>query len=118
MSDSTDTWWEDAFPAMPREWKAPGNKQMLILIAYDISNPKRLSKVAKTLEDHGFRVQYSVFECRLNDLHFEYLWSALNDIINHEEDKLVAYQLDARSARKTLTAGQMTCSEKVLCYIM
>lgn len=51
------TWWEESFPPMPREWKAPGNKDMLILIAYDICQPRRLSKVAKTLEDYGFRVQ-------------------------------------------------------------
>lgn len=103
---------------MPREWKPPGNKDMLILIAYDVCQPKRLSQVAKTLEDYGSRVQYSLFECRLEERAFQTLWDKLLDIIDESEDKLVAYQIDAKNARKTLTAGQMTCTEKVLCYII
>lgn len=91
---------------------------MLILIAYDICQPKRLSQVAKTLSDYGFRVQYSVFECRLEDAQFRQLWEKLTSLIDPADDKLVAYQLDAKNARNTLTAGQMTCTEKVLCYIM
>jgi CRISPR-associated protein Cas2 len=113
-----DIWWEESFPLMPREWKAPGNKDMLILIAYDICQPRRLSKVAKTLEDYGFRVQYSLFECRLEDRTFAILWDQLNELIDPEEDKLVAYRIDAKNARQTMTAGQMSCSEKVLCYII
>src|SRR5262245_31991344 len=35
---------------------------MFYLIAYDIPNDQRRTKVAKTLEDFGDRVQYSVFE--------------------------------------------------------
>lgn len=31
------------------------------LICYDISDPKRLAKVAKYLEKTAFRVQYSIF---------------------------------------------------------
>ena len=36
------------------------------LVAYDISDAKRLRKVAQACEDFGFRRQYSVFLCRLN----------------------------------------------------
>ncbi len=31
---------------------------------------------------------------------------------------LVAYRIDARSARSTLTAGTMVCAEKVVCYLV
>jgi CRISPR-associated protein Cas2 len=112
------TWWEDAHPRVPYEWNPPGDPEMLILIAYDITLPKRLVKVAKLLENWGERVQYSVFECRLEENSFEHLWAALLDIIDHEEDRLVAYRLDARAARRTLTAGTMACSEKVICYLV
>ena len=36
------------------------------LVAYDISDPKRLRKVATVCEDFGYRKQYSVFLCRLS----------------------------------------------------
>ena len=39
---------------------------MIYFISYDIANPKRLCKVAKTLENYGLRVQYSFFECEMN----------------------------------------------------
>ncbi len=90
---------------------------MLILIGYDISSPKRLSKVAKLCLDHGVRTQYSFFECQLDVLEFDSLWTQLNELIDPEEDKLVAYSIDAKSARKTRTAGQMISPEKVICYL-
>lgn len=37
-----------------------------LLIAYDISDPKRLRQVCKITEAHGERLQYSVFVCDLN----------------------------------------------------
>ena len=41
---------------------------MLVLVSYDVAmqderGPKRLRRVAKTCQDYGQRVQYSVFEC-------------------------------------------------------
>ena len=36
------------------------------LIAYDISDPKRLRQVCKVMEAYGQRLQYSVFLCDLS----------------------------------------------------
>lgn len=112
------TWFDEAFPRVPYERKPPGAGQMLILLAYDITQPKRLHKVAKTCEDYGTRVQYSLFECRLTPEALDELWLKLLYLIDEEEDRIVAYQLDAKSATKTLTAGTMVCSEKVVCYLI
>ena len=38
--------------------------------------------------------------------------------INEDEDRIVAYKIDARCAKETMTAGTMVCSEKVLCYLV
>ena len=38
---------------------------MLVLISYDIEDDRLRVKLAKLLEGHGQRVQYSVFECHL-----------------------------------------------------
>lgn len=113
------TWFEQAFPIVPyQRGKSPGAKQMLILLGYDISSHKRLAKVARACEDYGLRVQYSFFECHLDERQFETLWQRLLDLIDPEEDRLVAYRLDAASARHTVTAGTMVCSEKVVCYLI
>ena len=43
------------------------------LVCYDISDPKRLRKVATACEDYGLRKQYSVFLCRISRTQFERL---------------------------------------------
>ena len=91
---------------------------MLTLVAYDISDPKRLARVARVCEDFGVRVQYSVFECRLEEAEFTEFWLRLLSKIDEDEDRVVAYKIDARSAKETLTAGTMVCSEKALCYLV
>ncbi|CAN5360580.1 CRISPR-associated endonuclease Cas2 [soil metagenome] len=110
-------WFDEAFPRLPYAKSAPGAHQMLTLVGYDITNPKRLAKVAKTCEDFGVRVQYSFFECHLEPDQFDTLWLQLLDLIDDSEDRLVAYRIDATSAKRTLTAGTMVCTEKVVCYL-
>lgn len=112
-------WFDEAFPRLPyKRGQQPGARQMLILLGYDVSNQKRLSKVARTCEDFGVRVQYSWFECHLTDDEFDTLWLKLLDLIDEDEDRLVAYRLDASSAKNTVTAGTMVCAEKVVCYLI
>lgn len=111
-------WWNEAFPQVPYARSAPGAKEMLTLVAYDITSPKRLAKVAKVCEDFGLRVQYSLFECHLEEREFLRLWKRLLGEINEEEDRIVAYKIDARSAKETMTAGTMVCAEKVVCYLV
>ena len=115
---SLGLWWEEAFPAVSYESSPPGKHKMLILIAYDIAKPRRLARVAKICEDYGIRVQYSVFECHLEESLFEQLWYLLMEVIDEQDDRIVAYRLDSRSAGKTLTAGNMVCTQQVVCYLV
>ena len=91
---------------------------MLTVVAYDISDHKRLARVAKVCEDYGVRVQYSVFECHLDEDEFTDFWLKLLDEIDEDADRMVAYKIDARCAKETLTAGAMVCSEKAVCYLV
>jgi len=91
---------------------------MLTLVAYDISDQKRLSRVAKVCENYGARVQYSIFECYLEPAEFDEFWLKLLEEIDDAEDRLVAYKIDARSAKETHTAGTMVCAEKTVCYLV
>ena len=84
-----------------------------------ISDPKRLQRVAEACEDYGVRVQYSLFECWLEDESFEKLWDRLNGIITPAEDRLVAYVLDAAAVRRRRKAGDtMVLTDRVNCYIV
>ena len=91
---------------------------MLWLVAYDISNPKRLGRVAKTCLDYGVRVEKSVFECDLEEQTFSQFWSELNKIIDRTEDAIVAYRICASCIKQALSAGTLVRPETVLAYIM
>lgn len=114
-------WWHAAFAncktPSEKRGKPAGSTKMLLIIAYDISNPKRLKKVADCCMDFGMRVQYSVFECRLEADTFERFWKRLTLCIDPEEDRLVAYPLHGSQQRKIRTAGNMARHEKVIAYI-
>ncbi len=112
------TWWLEAFAQVPYQKAPPGALEMLTLVAYDICDDKRLRAVARVCEDFGVRVQYSLFECRLEEGEFADLWLKLLEEIDEKHDRIVAYKVDARCARDTLAAGTMVCSEKVVCYLV
>jgi CRISPR-associated protein Cas2 len=114
----TADWWGAAFPQAPYESNPPGENQMLTVVAYDISDPKRLAKAAKICEDFGVRVQYSIFECHVDQETFNELWLKLLGVVDEAEDRVVAYKLDARCAKEIETAGTMVCSEKAVCYLV
>ncbi len=63
------------------------------IISYDIAHPKRLYRVAKTLEAYGHRIQYSVFECPLDPLRLVECRASLFDILHHEEDQILFISL-------------------------
>lgn len=71
---------------------------MVVVIAYDVSTEsrsgqKRLRRVAKLCENHGQRVQFSVFECKLDWSQWIILKSRLAAEIDPEHDSLRFYLL-------------------------
>ncbi len=93
-------------------------RRMLYLVAYDICEPKRLRKVAKTCEDYGIRVEYSVFECDLSEENFKALWDELNRIIDADEDSILAYRICGACIEKIASMGNVVRLGKIFMYII
>lgn len=72
------------------------------LVSYDISDPKRLRKVARLLEGFGTRLQYSVFECALDGLRLAELKSELHPVLNFSEDQVLFVSLGPNSEDASL----------------
>ncbi len=72
------------------------------LVSYDIANPKRLRRVAKCLESYGTRLQFSVFECPLDDLRLAQAKAALAEIVNTDHDQVLFVSLGPEAADATL----------------
>src|SRR5271166_3394445 len=76
------------------------------VVAYDICDPKRLRKVARTCEDFGFRRQYSVFLCRLSATDLVRLKARLYDIIDLDMDQVIFVPLCARCSEQIEALGR------------
>lgn len=93
-------------------------RDMLRLIAYDICAPKRLRQVARICEDYGIRVEYSVFECDLNEENFIQLWEELAQTIDPNTDIILAYRICSSCVRVIKSMGNITRPGKPLLYII
>src|SRR5437773_12486938 len=78
------------------------------IVAYDISNPKRLRKVATCCEDFGVRKQLSVFLCRLSAKDFVRLRSRLYDLIHLVEDQVLFIPLCGKCVVTIESLGRPT----------
>lgn len=77
-----------------------------VVVAYDISDDKRRERVSKILEGYGERVQYSVFECRLDRMQYLRLRHALAEAIKPEEDVISFYFLCEADVRRIERIGR------------
>jgi CRISPR-associated protein Cas2 len=79
-----------------------------VLVCYDISDPKRLRKVARTCEDFGYRKQYSVFLVRVSRTDFVRLRSRLYDIIDLNQDQVLFIPLTESGLQRMEAIGRPT----------
>lgn len=83
---------------------------MMVLISYDVSTADaagrtRLRKVAKECQNHGQRVQNSVFEADLDYSTFLKMKDRLIQLIDQEKDSLRFYYLGNHWERKVEHVG-------------
>ncbi len=84
------------------------------LIAYDISDPKRLQRVHRQLKKQGLPVQYSVFSVVLTQIQFKRLLAKINSLLDEREDDFRCYSLP--NAIDCTTLGVQFFSEDVLLF--
>ena len=68
-------------------------KQMFLIVAYDIVSDRRRNRVAHFLKDYGHRVNYSVFECRIQRAQYSKLRAGLKKLIHRKKDSILLYDL-------------------------
>ena len=80
--------------------------KQFVVVVYDISNDRRRTKLHNALLNYGSPVQYSVFECLLDDKELAQMKKATARVIKPRVDRVRYYYLCARCLRKTeVTSG-------------
>ena len=90
---------------------------MFVVVSYDIIEDRRRIRIAKMLEDYGTRVQYSVFECILNEDKFREMLNHILSLIK-DEDSLRIYNLCESCLRKIKTFGSAELTKDEEVYIV
>ncbi|SPD72991.1 CRISPR-associated endoribonuclease Cas2 [uncultured Desulfobacterium sp.] len=79
---------------------------MNMIVAYDIAEPRRLSRVAKVLKDYGIRVQKSIFEVDVNSGTYAELKARIEEEIDAAEDGVKYFPVCEKCAGTLEIIGQ------------
>lgn len=79
---------------------------MLYLISYDVSDDNQRRHVMEALKDYGRRVQYSVFECNLDEKALKELVERLDFDIDPATDSCRLYRLCEACAGQVTILGR------------
>ncbi len=79
---------------------------MLYVISYDVSEDPRRQQVAEALKDYGRRVQFSVFECDLDEQALAELTGRLDRLVEPETDSCRIYRICAGCAEQVRILGR------------
>jgi CRISPR-associated protein Cas2 len=91
----------------------PMTHTMLYVIAYDIPNDKRRTKVHKMLCGFGDWTQYSLFECFMDAKDLVHLRARLHELVHPQEDSVRLYPLCANCQGAVETFGSKAPKEKI-----
>ena len=97
-----------------RSQARPGNQSTCYVIAYDIPDDKRRTKIHKILLGYGKWTQYSLFECFLTRKELVLLRSKLAEHLVAKEDSVRFYPLCANCVSKVETVGGPPPADAVL----
>ena len=77
-------------------------KRSLYLVAYDISDDRRLRQGLKILKRYATGGQKSVFECYLDENEMNELLQDMDDLLDENTDRMFLLRLDNRIPVETL----------------
>lgn len=79
---------------------------MLRIVCYDITNPKRLTKIAKVCLEYGIRLQKSCFQVDVEDKErYRRLIAAIESIMDRKHDSLIIYAICDDCSHMAISLG-------------
>jgi CRISPR-associated protein Cas2 len=95
-----------------------GIKPVFVVVAYDIPDDKRRTRLYKTLMRFGEPVQFSVFECILTEDLFTRMRRAVVEVVDPDEDDVRYYEICESCHRDTVTLGKAITTSIKPVYIV
>lgn len=89
---------------------------MMYLFVYDIADGGRRVSVAEALEERGYRIQNSVFLCRMRKKEMEEVWRQLVALVDGKEDSLRCYPVCSDCMGRMYRLGKEDSEESKMDY--
>ncbi len=84
---------------------------MFVLVSYDIRCTKTRNRIAKIMESHGDRVQFSVFECNMEQAELDRMLRRLGRQALEDGDSVRVYRICAACKGEITILGSGAVSE-------
>jgi len=78
---------------------------MITMITYDITDPKRRTRLHKYLKEFGLNTQKSVFECDIDDTALKQIRSYCRDNLDIAVDSVRIYKICNHCINKVILSG-------------
>lgn len=78
---------------------------MIVLITYDITEPKRLNALHGFLKEFGLNTQKSVFECDIDEAGIREIRLWCRDHLDIAKDSVRIYKICSRCINKVVLSG-------------
>lgn len=87
---------------------------LTVIVAYDIRDDNHRAKAAALLQQHGDRIQLSVFRCLLDEKELLAVLTRLRKLIDHEVDSVYAFRQCRTCFEAVEVVGQASVSPPTL----
>jgi len=78
---------------------------MFVVVSYDVPDDRRRTRVHALLKNFGTRVQFSVFECELEQNRLAELRTRLGKLVLPDQDSVRCYRLCKDCLQQTVIFG-------------
>ena len=79
---------------------------MITMITYDITDPRRLTRLHKFLREFGLNTQKSVFECDIDDTALKQIRTYCRDNLDIAADSVRIYKICNHCINKVILSGK------------
>ncbi|SPD72992.1 CRISPR-associated endoribonuclease Cas2 [uncultured Desulfobacterium sp.] len=78
---------------------------MIVLLTYDITDPRRLRSIHKFMKEFGLNTQKSVFECDIDDVAIKRIRRYCREELDLSSDSVRIYKICSRCMGKVELSG-------------
>lgn len=89
---------------------------MFVVVVYDITDNKRRTRLFKALKNFGTAIQYSAFECIIEEKDFAELQDVIRKVIHCDDDRVRVYTIckNCHGSIKNMGKGEITMKRDVI----